>query len=96
MSKLTKASKGKECIRCQALDAYSCHYNGTYQNQYGKGRGLKGHDMTTAEFCFGCDRRFSEGVTAGFKSKADRDAQFLHWVTMTNIRRFNEGVLKVE
>lgn len=95
MSKLTRSSHGKTCIRCGGSDAFSSHFNGTYQHQYGKGRGIKCHDMATAEFCYVCDQLFSEGTTAGFHSKDDRDAQFLHWIMMTNIRRFNSGVLKV-
>ena len=94
MSKLTLLSKGMMCIRCGSPDAYSCHFNGTYQHQYGKGRGIKCHDIATAEFCHHCDSEFSEGVNK-YQSKDERDAQFLHWVTMTNIRRFNNNVLRV-
>lgn len=94
MSKLTKSSKGSNCIRCGCDDAYSCHFNGTYQHQYGKGRGIKAHDMATAEFCYSCDQMFSEGVMGNWQTKDERDAEFLHWITMTNIRRFNNGILK--
>lgn len=93
--KLTQAANGMTCIRCGRPDAYACHFNGTYQHQYGKGRGIKCSDIATAEFCHRCDLDFSEGSTQGFQSQDDRDAQFLHWVTMTNIRRANNGVLKV-
>lgn len=93
-SKITKAAKGQSCIRCGAPDAYAAHYNGTYQHQYGKGRGIKAHDIATAEFCHRCDQQFSEGVMDNWETKDERDAEFLHWITMTNIRRFKEGALK--
>jgi hypothetical protein len=95
VSKLTDKSKGKTCIRCGSPDAYSAHFNGTYQHQYGKGRGIKCHDLATAEFCYVCDQLFSEGTTSGFHNQGDRDSQFLHYIVLTNIRRFNDGVLKV-
>lgn len=94
MSKLTQASKGCNCIRCFAGDAYSCHYNGIRQHMLGKGRGIKASDIATAEFCHNCDMVFSEGNKSGFIDDIDRSEQFLFWVTMTNIRRLNEGVLK--
>ncbi|HAD31547.1 MAG: hypothetical protein CL578_22500 [Alteromonadaceae bacterium] len=94
MSKLTQKSKGTTCIRCGSPDAYSCHYNGEMQHWYGKGRGQKCSDMATAEFCYVCDQLFSEGVNI-YHNKAERSEMFLHFIMLTNIRRFNEGVLKV-
>lgn len=94
MSKLTQKANGKTCIRCGASDAYACHYNGQRQYAYGKGRGIKAHDMATAEFCHRCDQLFSEGQKAIWMSQDERSEEFLHWITMTNIRRFKSGVLK--
>ena len=105
MSKLTDASKGVACIKCGGQNAYSCHYNGPRQHDYGKGRGIKCSDMATAEFCKKCDALFSEGTTAAsikklfdivmfWKDKWDRSEEFLHWCMMTNIRRFKNEVLK--
>ena len=93
LSKLTKASKGSACIRCGVDGAYSCHYNGTFQHAYGKGMGKKCHDLATAEFCFNCDRVFSEG-TSIYKNSIERDQMFFHYIMLTNIRRFENGVLK--
>ena len=96
MSKLTKSAKGVSCIRCgREGETRAAHFNGTYQHQYGKGRGIKAHDMVTAELCHACDQLFTEGSTGSFTSKDDRDAQFLHLICLTNIRRFDNGVLKV-
>lgn len=94
MSKITESSRGQDCIRCGAPDAYSAHYNGIRQHSFGKGRGIKANDLMTAEFCFKCDQDFSEGNMRNFESAEDRSEQFLFYVCMTNIRRFNNGVIK--
>lgn len=94
MSKLTQASRGQSCIRCGAPDAYAAHYNGTYQHRYGKGRGIKVSDIATAELCYNCDQLFSEGVNI-YDTQEERDAEFLNLCMLTNIRRYNEGVLKI-
>lgn len=96
MSKITEASRDSVCIRCNKPGAYSCHYSGPRQHDYGKGRGIKANDLMTAEFCHGCDREFTEGSTSiGWANKWERSEEFLHWICMTNIRRLKNGVLKV-
>jgi len=100
MSKLTHASVGTTCIKCDADGAYSCHYNGLRQQAYGKGRGIKCHDIATAEFCYKCDQEFTEGSTSerwngDRDGKWERSEEFLHWVLLTNIRRYNNGVLQL-
>jgi len=92
--KIRDAARGQECIRCGSPDAYACHYNGEMQHWYGKGRGVKCSDLATAEFCYACDQLFSEGNNI-YHDKVERSEMFLHFILMTNIRRFNNGVLKV-
>jgi len=97
MSKLTQKSKGSTCIRCGADGAYSCHFNGYRSHSYGKGRGRRCSDIATAELCHTCDQEFSESNYHKFEggSKSiDRSEQFLHLCMLTNIRRFETGVLK--
>ena len=94
MNKLTKASKGMNCIRCGAPKAYSCHYNGPRQHSYGKGRGIKCNDLITAEFCYLCDGEFTEGSkNKRWDSKWERSEEFLHWIMLTNIRRVENGIM---
>lgn len=96
MSKLTKLANGKDCIRCDSPDAYACHYNGPRQHDYGKGRGIKANDIATAELCSKCDLRFIEGSTSpDWDTRWDRSEEFQHLIILTNIRRFNSGVLKL-
>lgn len=96
MSKLTKKSNGTICIRCDAEGAYSCHYNGPRQHDYGKGRGIKCHDLATAELCNRCDQIFTEGSKVeNCANKWERSEEFQHLIILTNIRRFENGILKV-
>lgn len=96
MSNIRKSAKGQYCIRCGAPPdtVRACHYNGFRQHTYGKGRGIKCHDLASAELCFNCDQLFSEGKLDFFDSKLDRSEQFLHLCMLTNIRRFENGVIK--
>jgi hypothetical protein len=94
MGKLTQSSKGATCIACGAENAYSCHYNGPRQHDYGKGRGRKAHDLMTAELCYRCDQHFTEGsMSSKWANKWERSEDFLHWIALTNIRRYEEGRL---
>jgi len=95
MSKITKASNGSNCIRCGSGNAYSCHYNGPRQHSYGKGRGCKANDLATAELCYECDQIFTEGSTVeNCNGKWERSEEFLHLIMLTNMRRFDEGIIK--
>lgn len=95
MSKITRKADGKTCIRCgKGMGTVrACHYNGPRQHALGKGRGVKAHDLATAEFCDDCDRDFTEGTLHRWDTKWDRSEEFLYWVTLTNIRRYESGDL---
>ncbi len=94
MSKITDKAKDSICIKCQSPNAYACHYNGPRQHVFGKGRGRKCHDLMSAEFCHKCDQLFTEGSTSSsWKDKWERSEDFLFWIGMTNIRRFEEDRL---
>lgn len=94
MSKITESSRGQSCIRCGAPGAYACHYNGIRQHSFGKGRGIKCHDLASAELCHNCDRQFIEGTIDSFDDRTDRSEQFLFLCMLTNISRFKRGDLK--
>ena len=96
MSKLTQASKGCTCIKCHRPHAYACHYNGPRQMDFGKGRGIKCDDTATADFCQECDQEFTEGSTnERWSDKWDRSEEFMYWIILSNIRRFELGILTV-
>jgi hypothetical protein len=97
MSKLTAASKGSTCIKCEAPGAYACHINGPRQHSLGKGRGIKADDLMTAEFCHSCDQEFSEGsmMKRWNFNRWERSEEFLFWISMTNVRRLKNGIIKI-
>ncbi len=106
-SKITRAAKYQTCIRCGADDGTICarHYNGPRQSSYGKGMGNKCHDLASAEYCSRCDVIFTEGSTTKslaemglaslWQDKWERSEEFEHWILLTNIRRFESGVIGV-
>ena len=97
MSTLTRKAKGQDCIKCHGPDAYACHYNGPRQLVFGKGRSIKCHDLMTAEFCSRCDAEFTEGSTdPRWKDKWDRSEEFMYWISLTNIRRYNNEIIGVK
>lgn len=95
--KLLDAARDQACIRCgRTGETRACHYNGDRAHAYGKGRGIKCADLATAEFCQACDELFSEANYhrwPGGSKSIERSEEFLHWVTMTNIRRMRSGAL---
>lgn len=98
--KLTQSSNGQPCIRCDSNDGTVCarHYNGAMSHWYGKGRGIKASDIATADFCRDCDALFSEEnyhEWEGGSKSIDRSDMFHHFIMMTNIRRIEQGIIKV-
>lgn len=100
MSKLTAAAKGQSCIRCGVSDDTTvlCHYSGVWQHRFGKGTGIKGHDIAGADLCVRCHKFFDEyesqvGASEGWKIA--RSEEFLAACLLTVIRRIQQGILKV-
>lgn len=94
--KLSEHARENECIRCGNVNDFGIsHYNGYLSYQFGKGRGIKCNDLMSADFCFNCDLRYSEANydkwQRGSKS-VDRSEKFLKWISLTNIRRDENGV----
>ena len=109
MSKLTDSAKGKTCIRCGADDGTVCarHYNGVRQHAYGKGMRQKCSDIATADFCSKCDDIFTEGSTresvlkktgirVHWSDEWGRSEDFTFYITMSNIRRYENGELEAK
>lgn len=97
--KLLDSCEHLPCIRCgRPGETRACHYNGDRQHQYGKGRGHKCADNMTSDFCHACDDLFSEHnykAWPGGSKDIERSEEFLHWISMTAIRRFEQGILEV-
>lgn len=90
------AAKNQSCIRCgNGADRNIValrHYNGIWQELFGKGYGCKCHDYAGADFCGECDALFTEG---GFYpgTKYERAAEFLKCCLLTVMRRESQGVI---
>jgi len=98
MTKLTQAAKDQPCIRCGSTGTTRfCHLNGFRAHSFGKGRGIKGHDLIGCDFCEGCDRLFSEEyyhVWEGGSKSLERSEEFMFWCLKTILRRYEQGVMK--
>ncbi len=91
-AKLLKDAKGKDCVKCGGPDAMAAHYSGMHSNRLGKAMGKKAHDLATAYLCHRCHTEmdsYAEG------NDAERSAEFLMLVMLTNIKRLEDGVLVV-
>lgn len=100
MSKLREAAKGQSCVRCGATDdtVVLAHYSGEWQHRFGKGMGIKGHDIAGADLCAGCHKFFDEyesqsGASEGWRTA--RSDEFLAACMLTVIRRIQQGIIKV-
>lgn len=97
--KLLDSCKHLPCIRCQRKgETRAAHYCGDRQHMYGKGRGIKCDDSATADFCQACDDLFSEHnykAWPGGSKSIERSEEFQHYVILTNIRRFQMGIVVV-
>lgn len=97
--KLMRAARGRSCVNCGACDGtvVRAHYTGMRQHAFGKGKGIKGHDLIGADLCQRCHASFDRlevgtGET-GLLRKIDSSEQFLFLVAQTLVRDFKEGVI---
>ena len=87
--KLMAASKDRSCVSCGADNGtvVRCHYSGMRQHQYGKGRGIKGHDLIAADLCNKCHAKYDQyKVGSGdtqYQKDIDHSERFLHCVVLT-------------
>lgn len=98
--KITQAAKGRSCVNCGSLDGtvVRAHYTGLRQHEYGKGRGIKGHDCIAADLCQKCHGAFDNnevGEGSGYQRKIDQSEQFLHLCWLTFLRDLQDGVYQI-
>ena len=103
--KLMAAARDRSCINCGRDDGtiVRAHYTGYRQHQYGKGRGIKGHDLLAADLCMECHASFDrldmgEDVTENNNTivkTIDQSEKFLHCIALTLVRDFKAGLIKV-
>ena len=99
--RITQAAKDRSCVNCGVNDGtiVRAHYGGMRQHQYGKGKGIKGHDCVAADLCMKCHSDFdSYQIGAGdtqYLKDIDHSEQFLHLCVLTLVKDIEEGVYKI-
>ncbi len=91
---LREAARGKSCVRCDTpYSSQGCHYTGLRQHEFGKGVGIKGHDLMQADLCTPCHQYFD--IETIHKS-IEKSEEFFMCIARTVIRRYNEGVIVIK
>ena len=98
--KLLEAARGKSCVNCGFNDGtiVAAHYQGMRSQHFGKGTGIKPHDLCTADLCSSGHKLFDDYRTSDLENRdqrrIDHSEQFLYCIVKTLIRRYQEEVLK--
>ena len=92
--KYLNAAEDSFCVRCssEVRPAVACHYTGLRQHDYGKGRGVKCHDICTADLCDECHGYFDRPE---INKSIEASEEFLHYIMLTIIRRVQNGIIKL-
>ena len=96
--KYTDGAKGQSCVRCGAEDGtvISAHYQGFRSQPWGKGKGVKPHDLFVADLCAECHDLFDNDKVSFVKDpwqrKIDHSESFMYFVLMTQLRRHEQGI----
>jgi hypothetical protein len=96
---LREGGRDQSCVNCGALDGtvVGAHYQGIRSHIFGKGKGIKPHDLLVADLCRTCHAEFDAGegsyVADPLQRKIDLSERFLFCVMLTLLRRVYDGVL---
>lgn len=90
---LLRAANGRSCVRCGIDDGTVCkaHYEGTRQHQYGKAKGMKGHDVIACDLCADCHAHLSND-----KRGIEHDEEMSHLCWLTLIRDYQDGLINIK
>ena len=107
--KILSAAEGQACVHCGVRDdtIVAAHYQGLRSQIFGKGKGIKPHDLCVADLCAKCHYEFDNSIAnplqgnlsnAGdpYLRKIDLSEQFLFNILMTLIRRIDQAVIKLD
>jgi len=99
--KMLEAARDQSCVNCGAMDGtvVAAHYQGMRSHLFGKGTGLKPHDICIADLCSKCHRLFDDYLISDCENRdqrrIDHSEQFLYCIIQTLVRRARQGVLKI-
>lgn len=72
-----------------------CHYTGVRRGAYGGGFGIKVHDFMIAHLCAACHREM-DTLSKDKSKKWEHSEEFLHYIALTLVRLFAEGIVRVK
>jgi hypothetical protein len=98
--KMLSAAKDQSCVNCGVEDGtvVAAHYSGLRGHTFGKGKGIKPHDLCVADLCMKCHSAFDNYTFLDgnlFQAKIDQSEQFLYLIMTTLIRRIEQGVIEI-
>jgi len=97
--KLLAAAKDQACVNCGVNDGtvVAAHYQGIRADAFGKGKGIKPHDLCIADLCAKCHQKFdtyaASYVDDPYMRKIDLSERFLFCIMQTLVRRVKQGIL---
>ena len=103
LTKLLRSRKDRPCADCGLPGTDNAHYTGLRQHWFGKGRGIKGHDLMTAYLCRKCHVELDLYLDNKHPQQKDitliqrrivASEYFLFLVAKTLIQDIEEGILR--
>ena len=99
--KLLDAARDKSCVYCGATNGttVACHIQGLRAQEFGKGKGIKPHDLLTADLCAKCHQEFDSYQVSPYDDKymrqIDTSEIWQNCILKTILRRIEEGLIKL-
>jgi len=104
LTKLLRGRSGRPCADCGLPGSDNAHYRGMRQHWFGKGRGIKPHDLMTAYLCRKCHVELDlyldnkhhqqEGLDL-IQRKIMASEYFFFLVAKTLIQDVEEGIIRI-
>lgn len=98
--KLLRGARGQSCTNCGAKDGtvVAAHIQGLRAAQFGKGKGIKPHDLCIADLCRRCHDMFDRYTISPYEDrfvkKIDHSERFMACILKTLVRRCEQEILK--
>ena len=95
------AARDQACVHCGARDGtvVAAHLTGLRASEFGKGRGVKPHDVCVADLCQRCHQQYdsyrASNLSGEYIRKIDQSEQMLTDILRIMIRRIEQGVITI-
>ena len=100
--KMLAAARGQSCVNCHKNDGtiVAAHYQGLRGNTFGRGTGIKCHDLLVADLCSVCHTQADSYDWSDdrlkWKRKIETSERFMFCILQTLIRRVRQGVITID